>query len=126
MNLNKKKIIKKKRIINLVYVIITANNILFTITDVFGKTLLKYSAGAAGYVGHEKKSSTGITMTAFTIAKQAFGKKIKNVILIFKGIRKGRKDALTGLKNGGLKITALRDLTPIPHNGCKLRKKRRL
>ena len=126
MNLNNKKFIKKKETINLVYTIITPNNILFTITDIFGKTILKYSAGAAGYKGHQKKSSTGISMTAFTIAQNAVEKKIKKVILIFKGIRKGRKDALTGLQNGGLQITELRDLTPIPHNGCKKRKKRRL
>ncbi len=118
--------LKLKIQIHLLYITITSNNVLYTITDIFGKTLITSSSGAAGYKNHEKKNPTAITMTSFKLGTKAITKKIKNINIIFKGLKKGRKDILIGLLNSGLRINQLQDKTPIPHNGCKRKKQRRI
>ena len=65
-------------------------------------------------------------MTGFQLGQKAILKEITDVHIIFKGVKKGRKDALMGLYNSGLKILGLLDLTPIPHNGCRRQKQRRI
>jgi small subunit ribosomal protein S11 len=131
MNLNKIKPIKKinqqiKQEVHNIYIIITSNNVLFTVTNLQGKTLLTYSSGAAQYKNHQKKNSTAINMTAFQLGQNILLKEITDINIIFKGLKKGRKDALMGLYNSGLKILGLKDLTPIPHNGCRRQKQRRI
>lgn len=131
MNLNKIKQMKKsnqpvKQEVHVIYITVTSNNVLFTVTDLQGKTLLMYSSGAAQYKNHQKKNSTAIAMTGFQLGQKAILKEITEVNVIFKGLKKGRKDALIGLYNSGLKILELQDLTPIPHNGCRRQKQRRI
>jgi small subunit ribosomal protein S11 len=130
MNINKITQIKKatqiKQNLHLIYVIITSNNVLFTVTDLTGKTLLTYSSGAAQYKSHQKTNPTAVTMTGYHLGKKAILKQITNVTVIFKGAKKGRKDVLTGIYNSGVSIKKIMDLTPIPHNGCRRQKQRRV
>jgi small subunit ribosomal protein S11 len=130
MNINKIKQIKKstqiKQELHLIYIIITSNNVLFTVTDLNGKTLLTYSSGAAQYKNHQKTNSTAVTMTGYQLGQKAILKDITDVTIIFKGSKKGRKEALTGIHNSGILVKNIVDLTPIPHNGCRRQKQRRV
>jgi small subunit ribosomal protein S11 len=109
-----------------VYVTATFNNTLITITDPLGNTVTWGSAGASGFKGARKSTPYAATTAVELVAKKALDQGIKEVEVFIKGPGPGREAALRALKSAGLRITAISDITPIPHNGPRPRKRRRV
>lgn len=109
-----------------VYINATFNNTLVTITDDIGNTLYWGSSGAAGFKGARKSTPFAATTAVEGIAKKAMVSGIKTVDVFVKGPGVGRDAALRGLKGAGLSISMIADITPIPHNGPRMKKKRRV
>lgn len=104
---------------------VSYNNTLFTITDTNGETVLWNSAGRAGFKGSKKKSPFAATTAGEEIGKRALDMGIVNVEVRISGPGQGRDHAIRALHAAGLNITSIADVTPIPHNGCRLPKRRR-
>jgi small subunit ribosomal protein S11 len=104
----------------------TFNNTQVTITDVNGEVLCWDSAGTVGFKGARKSTPFAATRAAEAAAQKAKKLGMTEVEAKIKGPGPGRESAVTSLQANGLKITAIEDLTPIPHNGCRPRKKRRV
>ena len=104
----------------------TFNNTLVTITDVNGETLCQSSAGQIGFKGSRKSTPFAATRAAEECAAKAKKFGLAEVEVRVRGAGSGRESAVTALQNAGLKITAIEDHTPIPHNGCRPKKKRRV
>lgn len=109
-----------------VYINATFNNTLVAITDDFGNSLFWGSAGASGFKGARKSTPFAATTAVENIAKKALASGIKAVDVYVKGPGVGRDAALRGLKAGGLSISMIADITPMPHNGPRMKKKRRV
>jgi len=109
-----------------VYVSATFNNTLITITNDKGETVSWSSAGAVGFKGTRKSTPFAATTAMEQAAKKAAEKGIKNVDVFVKGPGAGRDTALRAIKAAGLSISLIADLTPIPHNGPRAEKKRRI
>ena len=109
-----------------VYVSATFNNTLVTITNEKGETVGWSSAGAAGFKGTRKSTPFAATTAVENIAKKAIAKGMKNVDVYIKGPGAGRDAALRAIKSAGLSISMIADITPIPHNGPRAEKKRRI
>lgn len=108
------------------YVSATFNNTLITITDLEGKTLSWGSAGSAGFKGTRKSTPFAATTAVDRVVREAqenFG--LKEVEVYIKGPGIGRDSALRAIKGAGLKISKIADVTPVPHNGPRARKRRR-
>lgn len=101
------------------------NNTLFTITDESGDVLLWSSGGRSGFKGSKKKSPFAATTAGEEIGKRALDMGIVNVRIRISGPGQGRDHAIRALNASGLNITSIADVTPIPHNGCRLPKRRR-
>ena len=101
------------------------NNTIFTITDKNGDTLLWSSSGRVGFKGSKKKSPFAATSAGEEIGKRAIEMGIVNVSIRLSGPGQGRDHAIRALNAVGLNITSIQDITPIPHNGCRLPKRRR-
>ncbi len=120
---------KKAKIIpNSGKVFITAgfNNTLITITDPQGNTLFAGSAGGSGFKGSRKSTPFAATKATESVARKAADAGLKEVSVLVKGPGMGRVPAIKALKSGGLNVVSISDITPIPHNGCRARKKRRI
>ncbi len=104
----------------------TFNNTQVTITDVNGEVLAWDSAGTLGFKGSLKEHPFAATRAAENCAVKVKKMGMKELECKIKGPGPGRESAVTALQNSGLKITAVEDCTPIPHNGCRPRKKRRV
>jgi small subunit ribosomal protein S11 len=102
------------------------NNTLVTITDVNGEVLCTGSAGTVGFKGSRKSTPFAATRAAEECAAQARKYGVQEVEVRIKGAGSGRESAVTALQHAGIKITAVEDHTPIPFNGCRPRKKRRV
>ncbi len=109
-----------------VYITATFNNTLVTITDLEGNTLCWGSSGMSGFKGARKSTPYAATTAVETVARKAMGYGLKEVEVYMKGPGAGRDAALRGLKSVGLGITLIADVTPIPHNGVRPKKKRRV
>jgi len=109
-----------------VYVSATFNNTLVTITNEKGDTVGWSSAGAAGFKGARKSTPFAATTAMENVAKKAIEKGIKSVDVYIKGPGSGRDAALRAIKSAGLSISMIADVTPIPHNGPRASKKRRI
>jgi small subunit ribosomal protein S11 len=109
-----------------VYVAATFNNTLVTITNEKGETIGWSSAGAAGFKGTRKSTPFAATTAVESVAKRAMEKGIRNVEVYIKGPGSGRDAALRAIKSAGLSISLIADITPIPHNGPRAEKKRRV
>ena len=110
----------------IVYIQSTFNNTIITITDVSGNVLSWSSAGARGFKGSRKSTPFAAQVAAGDAAAKAMEHGLKNVSVLVKGPGAGRESALRALASTGFKITLIRDLTPIPHNGCRPPKRRRV
>lgn len=104
----------------------TFNNTIVTITDPSGKVISWASAGKVNFSGSRKSSAFAATVAAQDAAKNAVSHGMKEVEVYLKGPGAGRESAVRGLQSSGLMITAIRDVTPVPHNGCRARKRRRV
>ncbi len=103
----------------------TFNNTIVTITDNEGNAVAWSSAGALGFKGSKKSTPYAAQQTAETAAKAAMEHGLKSVAVFVKGPGSGRESAIRSLNTAGLDITAIADVTPIPHNGCRPPKRRR-
>ena len=102
------------------------NNTIVTITDVQGNTLSWASAGGLGFKGSRKSTPFASQMAAETSAKAAMEHGLKSVEVFVKGPGAGREAAIRALQSAGLEISMIKDVTPIPHNGCRPPKRRRV
>lgn len=109
-----------------VYINATFNNTLVTITDDGGNTVFWGSSGAAGFKGARKATPFAATTAVDAAAKKALASGMKTVDVYIKGPGVGRDAALRGLKSAGLSISMIADVTPMPHNGPRAKKKRRV
>ena len=129
---NKKGPVKTKKKVHksvpsgIVSVKATFNNTIISIADPSGKIIAWGSAGKSGYSGSRKSSGFAATMAAQDAAKMAMSYGLKEVEVNLKGPGAGRESAVRGLMSAGLNITSIKDLTPVPHNGCRPRKRRRV
>ncbi|MCH9625801.1 MAG: 30S ribosomal protein S11 [Chlamydiales bacterium] len=103
----------------------TFNNTIISIADPAGNVLAWAAAGKVGYSGSRKSSAFAATVAAQDAAKSAIGMGMKEVEVNLKGPGAGRESAVRGLISSGLMVTIIRDKTPVPHNGCRPRKRRR-
>ena len=104
----------------------TFNNTMVTITDVTGNALSWSSAGALGFRGSRKSTPFAAQMAAETAAKAAMEHGLKEVECTVKGPGAGREAAIRALQAAGLEVNMIKDVTPIPHNGCRPPKRRRV
>ncbi len=102
------------------------NNTMITITDVQGNAISWSSAGGMGFRGSRKSTPYAAQMAAEDAGKKAVEHGVKSLEVEVKGPGSGRESALRALQAAGFVITAIRDVTPIPHNGCRPRKRRRV
>ncbi len=102
------------------------NNTIVTITDTQGNAISWASAGELGYRGSRKSTPFAAQMAAETAAKAAVDQGLKTVEVFVKGPGQGRESAIRALTVAGLNITMIKDVTPIPHNGCRPPKRRRV
>ena len=124
----KKKTKKSKRQVDsaIVHVRSTFNNTLVTITTPDGDVLLSGSAGKMGFKGSRKSTPFAASQIATTLAKDMKTLGIKNVEINLRGPGSGRDSVVRSLQTAGFGISVLRDVTPLPHNGCRAPKKRRV
>ena len=104
----------------------TFNNTIITITDVNGDTLCWDAAGTIGYKGSRKSTPFAAQRAAEAVAEKAKKFGIKEIEIKVKGPGSGRESAITALQAAGLAVRGIEDVTPLPHNGCRPRKKRRV
>jgi small subunit ribosomal protein S11 len=104
----------------------TFNNTMITITDAQGNSIAWSSAGAQGFKGSRKSTPYAAQMAAEDAGRKAQDHGVKTLEVEVKGPGSGRESALRALQAVGLTITSIRDVTPIPHNGCRPRKRRRV
>jgi small subunit ribosomal protein S11 len=127
---NAKKVIKAKHAKNVVAgvanILATFNNTQVTITDAHGNLIGWSSAGRVGFKGSRKSTAYAAQQVAQDAARQAMAHGMKEVEIRVKGPGSGRESAIRALQAIGLEISAIKDVTPIPHNGCRPRKKRRV
>jgi len=125
-----KKIIKAKGSKNIsvgvANILATFNNTLVSITDMHGNVLGWSSAGKVGFKGSRKSTAFAAQQVAQDAARQAMSHGMREVEIKVKGPGSGRESAIRALQAIGLEITSIKDVTPIPHNGCRPRKKRRV
>ncbi|MEO8635884.1 MAG: 30S ribosomal protein S11 [Gemmatimonadales bacterium] len=104
----------------------TFNNVLVTITDMKGNVLVWGSAGKAGFKGSKKSTPFAATVAAENCGREAMNLGVRRVHVRVQGPGSGRESAIQALASVGLKVASIRDVTPIPHNGCRPPKKRRV
>lgn len=117
-----KKIVKEGN----VYIQATFNNTIITVTDITGAAVSWASAGGLGFRGAKKSTPYAAQTTCETAVKKAMDSGLENVHVFVKGPGLGRESAIRTLGTLGLKVKSIKDVTPIPHNGCRPRKTRRV
>ena len=129
-NIEKPKIVKAKGSKNvhsgIAHVLSTFNNTIVTITDMKGNVIGWSSAGKVGFKGSRKSTAYAAQMVAQDASRQAMGHGLKEVEVLVKGPGAGRESAVRALQAIGLDLTVIRDVTPVPHNGCRPPKQRRV
>jgi len=121
---------KKKRIqvdvTGKVFIKATFNNVIVTITDVYGNVISWSSAGRNGFKGSRKNTPFAAQVSAEAAAKEAFDLGLRKVDVFVKGPGSGREAGIRSLQAVGIEVLSIRDITPIPHNGCRPPKRRRV
>jgi len=129
-SIEKPKIVKAKGSKNvhsgIAHVLSTFNNTIVTITDMKGNVIGWSSAGKVGFKGSRKSTAYAAQMVAQDASRQAMGHGLKEVEVLVKGPGAGRESAVRALQAIGLDLTVIRDVTPVPHNGCRPPKQRRV
>ena len=108
------------------YIHSTFNNTIVTITDNEGNAISWASAGTLGFKGSKKSTPFAAGMSAEATGKAAYDMGMRKVEVYVKGLGSGRETAIRSLQTAGLEISAIKDVTPIPHNGCRPPKRRRV
>jgi small subunit ribosomal protein S11 len=126
-----KRVVKKKRLkkdipSGIAYIQSTFNNTIVTITDLSGNTIAWSSSGVQGFKGSRKSTPFAAQMAAEDAAKKAMEHGVKSVSVFVNGPGAGREAALRSLMASGFKVSLIRDVTPVPHNGCRPPKRRRV
>jgi small subunit ribosomal protein S11 len=109
-----------------IHIASTFNNTVVTVTDQEGNTVTWSSAGSSGFKGSRKSTPFAARLAAETAVKNATSMGLQEVQLFVKGPGPGRESAIRAVQAAGLKVTSITDLTPVPHNGCRPPKKRRV
>ena len=117
---------KKKFTKGIVHIQSTFNNTIVTITNLVGDTISWASAGSSGFKGARKSTPFAAQTAAEKAALEAVANGLKNVEILIKGQGSGRETAIRAIEGAGLEITAIQDITPISHNGCRPPKRRRV
>lgn len=121
-----KKKVKKNVAIGIAHVFASFNNTVITITDQLGNAVSWSSCGARQFKGSRKSTPFAAQVAAEDACRKAMDHGMKAVEVRVKGPGSGRESALRALANSGLKVTLIRDVTPVPHNGCRPPKRRRV
>ena len=125
-NVRSKRKVKKHVEVGVVHIRSTFNNTIITITDTQGNAISWATSGNLGFKGSRKSTPFAAQMAAETAAKVAMDNGMRTVEVNVKGPGAGREAAIRALQATGLEVTAIRDVTPVPHNGCRARKRRRV
>ncbi len=118
--------VKKNVPLGMVHIQSTFNNTIVTVTDLAGNTVAWSSAGVKGFKGSRKSTPFASQLVAEDAARKAIDHGMKSAGVVIKGPGAGRESALRAIQNAGLKVTMITDVTPIPHNGCRPPKRRRV
>jgi len=121
-----RKKVRRNVTVGVVHIKATFNNTVITITDTKGETICWASAGTSGFKGSRKSTPFAGQMSAQQAADKAMKCGMKEVDVKVKGPGSGRESAITSLQAAGLKIKSIEDVTPLPHNGCRPKKRRRV
>lgn len=121
----------KKRVVKVdnygdVHISATFNNLIISITNKHGQVISWSSAGKMGFKGSKKNTPYAAQMAAGDAAKVAFDAGMKRCDVFVKGPGSGRESAIRAIANSGIEVTMIKDVTPLPHNGCRPPKKRRV
>lgn len=125
------KVVKKKKVKKVVnhgqaHIQSTFNNTIITITDLEGNSLAAASSGSSGFKGSRKSTPYSAQMAAEVVVEKAKAFGLEKVDVFVKGIGSGRDSAVRTLHSSGLYVNSIKDVTPVPHNGCRPRKPRRV
>lgn len=131
MEKKKSKVKKSKKLVRAVasgiaHILATFNNTIVTIADKEGNTITWASTGSSGFKGSKKSTPFAAGIAAESAAKKALERGVKEVEVYVKGPGSGRESAIRSIQAAGLSIRSIRDVTPIPHNGCRPPKRRRV
>ena len=131
MEKKKSKVKKSKKVVRVVtsgiaHILATFNNTIVTIADKEGNTVTWASTGSSGFKGSKKSTPFAAGIAAESAAKKALERGMKEVEVYVKGPGSGRESAIRSIQAAGLSIRSIRDVTPIPHNGCRPQKRRRV
>jgi len=121
-----KKKVKKSVNTGIVHIQSTFNNTIITISDMNGNVISWSSAGAKGFKGSKRSTPFAAQVAAEDAAKKAMDQGLRSVGVLVKGPGAGRESAIRAIQAAGLKVTMIKDITPIPHNGCRPPKRRRV
>jgi small subunit ribosomal protein S11 len=122
----KKKKVKRNVPVGIAHVHATFNNTIVTITDPAGNVIASSSSGANGFKGSRKSTPFAAQVAGDAAARKAREAGVRTVSVEIKGPGSGRESALRALHLAGLQVTIIKDITPVPHNGCRARKSRRV
>jgi len=122
----KKRKVRRHVTVGIAHIKATFNNTIVTVTDMKGDTLCWASAGTYGFKGSRKSTPFAAQMAAQQAAEKAMKFGLKEVDVKVKGPGSGRESAITALQTAGLTIKSIEDVTPLPHNGCRPKKRRRV
>ena len=125
-SVRKRKAKSKNVPVGICHIQATFNNTIVTITDLSGNVLGWSSAGCSGFKGSRKSTPFAAQVAASTAAQMAVEHGMRSAQVLLKGPGSGRESALRALQGAGLSISSIRDVTPIPHNGCRPKKRRRV
>ena len=120
---------KSKKVIDIegkVYIKASFNNIIISIANKNGNIISWSSAGKMGFKGSKKNTPYAAQMSAEDCAKKAYNMGMRSAYIMVKGPGIGRESAIRSIQNSGIKIVSIRDVTPLPHNGCRPPKRRRV
>jgi small subunit ribosomal protein S11 len=123
---SKKKKVRKNVGAGIAHIQSTFNNTMVTVTDLNGNVLTWATAGARGFKGSRKSTPFAAQLAAEDAARKAADMGVSSVAIFVKGPGSGRESALRAFGNVGIRVTLIRDVTPIPHNGCRPPKRRRV
>lgn len=117
---------KKVAAIGVAHIVATFNNTIITIADAQGNVVAWSSAGAKGFKGSRKSTPFAAQMAAEDVARRARDMGMRTISIVVKGPGAGRESAVRAIGHVGIKVTTIKDITPIPHNGCRPPKRRRV